>query len=132
MTFAYKKVTPQIIRPIIPIILKSDGQFVIYSALIDSGADYCIFSIEIARALNLRLEKQNTAFVDISKKEVVGYRGIVEIRIENDIYDIKAIFADISEFGYGILGQKGFFDHFDVKLSYNRQTIEIERIKTIN
>lgn len=37
-----------------------------------------------------------------------------------------------SETRVGILGQQGFFDHFDVKLSYQKQTIEIEPLKISN
>jgi hypothetical protein len=40
MIFPYKEINSQIIRPIIPIIIKSDTYFILYHGLIDSGADY--------------------------------------------------------------------------------------------
>ncbi len=126
MIFPYREITPRIKRPIIRIVLKSKDTFVIYHALIDSGADYCIFSIELARALNIKLSKSKTSFRGVGKEKVQGFWGDVEIGVGEVKYKIKAIFAEISDFGHGILGQKGFFDQFDVKLSYQKQTIEIE------
>lgn len=40
--------------------------------------------------------------------------------------------APVGEFSYGILGQKGFFDHFDIKLSYQNRTIEVTKLEQIN
>ena len=47
MIFDYEEITPEVKRPIIPILIKSETKFIIYRALIDSGADYCIFHAEI-------------------------------------------------------------------------------------
>lgn len=96
MIFHYEEITSEIKRPIIPIFLKSKTIFIFYHAIIDSGADYCIFSLDIAQILELRLSSKD-----------------------------KVIFAEIADFGHGILGQKGFFDHFDVSLSYKDQSINL-------
>ena len=133
MIFSYKEINPQIKRPIIPLIIKSDTYFILYHGLIDSGADHCIFSLEIARELGLKLPiKNKTKFIGISKDEVRGYWGEIDIKIGDVIYATEVIFAEISDFGHGILGQQGFFDHFDVRLSYRKQIIEIEPIKISN
>jgi len=56
MIFHYFEITSKIVRPIIPIILKSQTKLMLYSALIDSGADYSIFSLDIADALGIKLQ----------------------------------------------------------------------------
>ncbi len=133
MIFPYKEISSQIIRPIIPIIIKSDAYFILYHGLIDSGADHCIFSLEIAKELGLKFSsKDRTKFISIGKKEVKGYWGEIDIKIGNVTYTVEVIFAEISDFGHGILGQQGFFDHFDVNLSYQKQEIEINPIKIPN
>lgn len=112
MTFPYIKITREIERPIIPVILTAGKKFVIYSALIDSGADYCIFSIELAQALRVVLShREKVSFRGVGKGKIKGYWGNVEIKVGKAHYATKAIFAEISDFGHGILGQKGFFDH---------------------
>ncbi len=48
MKFSYKKLSGGFLRPIIPIEIKTlQGGPVKYFALIDSGADFCIFHSEI-------------------------------------------------------------------------------------
>ena len=133
MIFPYKEITPQIRRPIIPITIKSDTRFILYHGLIDSGADHCIFSLEIAKELGIKFSKENKlTFIGAGKEEIEGFWGEIDIRIDRITYTARIIFAEISDFGHGILGQSGFFDHFDVKLSYQEQIIEIEPVKLTN
>ena len=133
MTFKYYEVAREIIRPIIEVILKSDTRVGIFPSLIDSGADYCIFSLETANLLGIELPPKNkTTISGIGKDKVEGYWNEVELRIARKIYTAKVIFAKISDYGFGILGQQGFFDHFDVNLSYQKQTIEIAPTRVSN
>lgn len=133
MIFKYYEVTPKIIRPIIEVILKSETQVGIFPSLIDSGSDYCIFSLETAKLLRIKLKPKNkTTILGIGRDAVEGYWNKLEVRIVGKIYTTKVIFAKISDYGFGILGQQGFFDHFDVKLSYQKQVVEIEPIRTSN
>lgn len=128
MTYQYLEITPEVSRPIIPIILKHKDKFILYDGLIDSGTDHCIFSIELAQVLNIAVSKRKVSFMGVSKEKVSGHWGEIDIRIGHIAYHLKAIFAEISDFGHGILGQKGFFDHFDVELSYKKQLIEIKPV----
>lgn len=132
MVYSYLTFTATIRRPIIEIIIRSKNNFAIYPVLIDSGADYCIFNIELAEALGVKLTKKRTDFRGVGKEKIKGFWGEVEIKLGDKSYQTKAIFADISDFGHGVLGQQGFFDHFDVRLSYHKQIIEIEPIKSSN
>lgn len=133
MIFKYYEVTPEIIRPIIEVILKSETRVGIFPSLIDSGADYCIFSMETAKLLGIRLKPKNkTTISGIESAKVKGYWHELELRVAGKVYTAKVIFAKISDYGFGILGQQGFFDHFDVKFSHSRQTVEIEPIKLPN
>lgn len=133
MIFEYFKVNRRIIRPIIPIILKSSNKVALYSALIDSGSDYCIFGLDVAEGMDIKLNSNHKIkFIGIGKEEIEGFWSNIEMRIGEKTYQTKIIFADISSTGYGILGQQGFFDHFDVRLSYQKQTIDIEPLKISN
>lgn len=125
MIFPYLQITPKIKRPIIPVVLRSKTSFIIYSALVDSGSDYCIFSIELAYALGINLSKKKTEIQGIGKDKVYGYWGKVEARVGNSDFNMIAIFAEISEFGHGILGQKGFFDIFVVKFDLVKEEVEL-------
>jgi len=99
-----------------------------YPALIDSGADFCIFNKEIAELLGVPLSSEKVPFVGVGKDMIEGFKGEIDLRIGGEMYATKVIFADISDFGHGILGQKGFFDNFDVTLRYKRQGIELKPV----
>src|SRR5262245_38546792 len=55
MKFSYKRFASGIERPIIPIIVRNPatGQSIRYLALVDSGADECIFAGEIGDLIGL-------------------------------------------------------------------------------
>jgi len=53
------------------------------------------------------------------------------LRIGNVAYKTDVIFSEISNFGHGVLGQQGFFDHFDVTLRYHKKVIEIKPLKVL-
>lgn len=133
MIFKYYEVAPEIIRPIIEVILKSETKVGIFPSLIDSGADYCIFSVDTAKLLGIKLKPKNkTTISGIGRDIVKGYWDELELRIAGKIYTTRVIFAKISDYGFGILGQQGFFDHFDIKLSYHKQVIGVEPIRVSN
>lgn len=126
MIFRYEEAGLDIYRPVIPIFLKSKSIFIFYRALIDSGADRCIFSKSIASLLEIQLSSKNKInFQGIGKGMVEGFLEKVMIRVGTINYEIEVVFAEISDFGHGILGHKGFLDHFNVNLRYEDLTIEV-------
>lgn len=98
-----------------------------YEALIDSGADYCIFHWEVAEYLGLpsgKGEKIKLAGISGERMEVTLHK--VEIAIESEKYEAKIGFSrELAPFAYGVLGQKGFFEFFIVKFVYQKEEIEI-------
>lgn len=132
MTYSYLIVTPTIRRPIIEILVRHKDKFAIYPVLIDSGADYCIFNLEIAQVFKIELSKARVKVRGVGRGKITGRWGEIDLRVANHIYKTSVLFAKINQFDHGILGQVGFFDHFDVTLSHQKQTIEIEAIKLTN
>ncbi|MBI3290048.1 hypothetical protein HYZ78_01495 [Candidatus Microgenomates bacterium] len=129
MTYHYLEITSVIHRPIIDIIIKSGKKFAIYPVLIDSGADFCIFHIELAKAFQIKLSKKTTKVRGISQHPASGKWGEVELRVAGQSYKTRVLFAEMSQFTHGVLGQRGFFEYFDVNFSLHKQTIEITPIK---
>ena len=128
MKFQYKKYGPGVLRPVIPVEIIYKGETVSYEALVDSGADCCIFPAQIADVLGIDVESGE-------KKEVWGVTGVseyyyvhfVELIVGGWSYDVKVGFLpNIARLGYGILGQKGFFDTFIVKFDLLKSEIELK------
>lgn len=129
MDYPYKEVSRDIFRPIIPVFLHFKGNMIGYEALLDSGADLNIFHADIARALDIELksgEKHNfagingtksTAFIHKIELEAAGQRFITPIAFSDDI----------SDSGYGVLGQYGFFSEFTIKFTFYNLQVRVSK-----
>ena len=139
MKFKYKSfpiITPSvafpdrkaILRSIIPVELFYKDKSIRTLALIDSGADFCIFNREIEELLGLDKEGGKCEkFGGITGDKAMAFFHDLQISIGGQKFDINCGFSDgINKFGHGILGQKGFFDLFKVSFNYKKGEIEIK------
>lgn len=103
--------------------------------LVDSGADYCIFSLETAKALKLEFPDPNKVwtFYGTTGKLQIAYRATVEITIVNDDrphpdFQFSAEVGFCPDFGFSnpLLGQYGFFSNFKTRLFQPQNCFEIE------
>ncbi len=115
----------KLLRPIIPLSLKYKQQSVYYEALIDSGADFCIFPVEIAKKLRINLKKANKIyFAGATGEPVLGLRAKVTLQIAEVNLKTEVVFADLSDKA-ALLGQYGFFNLCKVNLDLGNNKIEI-------
>lgn len=120
-----------ILRPIIPVSLQYKDKSIHYEALIDTGADFCIFPTELANILGINLDPNKIIyFSGVDGEALKGFITAVKLRIGEITISAQIVFAESGS--TRVLGQKGFLDHFDIKLSYQKQTIEIEPVKISN
>lgn len=132
MKYKYKKLSTGSVRPIIPITIKSHSDEVDYFALIDSGADLCIFPGEIGEFLGLDVtsgrKEMISGVVEGEKREYFLHK--VELKVGGWPYEAEVGFMpELSRLGYGLLGQRGFFDQFkSVKFEKPKDTIELTTI----
>lgn len=118
-----------ILKPIIPIKILNNNVILQYAALIDSGADFCIFDAGLGEYLGINI----TSGMEIQFGGIQSLGGakayIHKITLEIGGHEFKTEIGfsyDISKNGYGILGQKGFFDLFSVKFDLQKEDIEIK------
>ncbi len=128
-TFSYTK-TGIWYRPIIPITLRYEKIEFTYLALLDSGADFNIFHGDITKILKIDLSKLKTSMKFSGIKQGAEGKGSffsIDIGINNEFKNTTVIFSsDISENGYGILGQQGFFNNYKICFDYSSRKIGIE------
>jgi len=119
-----------ILKPIIPIKVLVTAKEVEYAALIDSGADFCIFDAEIGEYLGLNIkEGVKISFGGIQERGgAEAFLHEVNLNIGGWNYETNVGFSyDVAKHGFGILGQKGFFDIFTVKFDYQKEEVELKR-----
>ena len=116
-------------RPVITIEVKYKNESFKYLALIDSGADFCIFHAQVGEALG----------INVKEGKGLEYYGVIGSKEEAFFHDITIIIGgyekkcycgfsynfDQTKMPYGILGQKGFFSLFKVFMDYEKEEIEL-------
>lgn len=131
MKFSYKNYGQDVLRPVIPIEIGYKEKSVSYEVLVDSGADLCIFDAQIGDILDIDIFKGE-------KREVSGITGVgefyylhqVKIKVGGWDYSVKVGFLfNMAQMGYGVVGQKGFFDIFVVKFDLLKGEIELKERK---
>lgn len=97
-------------------------------ALIDSGADDCIFPASFARQLGLNyLAGRHYPFGGAGD----GNQDAYFFDLELDIIDISryavpiGFSPSVEKFGHGVLGQNGFFDRFSLSFHLARGVFSI-------
>ncbi|MBI2103415.1 aspartyl protease family protein [Candidatus Woesebacteria bacterium] len=116
-------------RPIIPVILIKNQRLVGYEALLDSGADYNVFHSEIAEILGINLTRgKSRKIYGLGGQHIKGYVHKVELRLQGfSSFKSEVVFSkQIPEHAVGVLGNSGFFDHYEVTFDYDNKSIKIE------
>ncbi len=138
LKFAYKKFPQnpndafpdhkQAQRPVIPITVKHNGKEINYLALIDSGADFCIFHGEIGQFLGLNIKNgKKLEFFGVTGEKESAYFHEITINVGGHDKHCYCGFSELnnSKLPYGILGQRGFFDMFKITMDYRKNRIEL-------
>jgi hypothetical protein len=94
-------------------------------ALVDSGADFCVFDGELSYLLDLDLTKLEQINLSGVAGSAIGYLAHIEIGMNDTFFPVPAVFSfDFSPKGFGgIIGQVGFFDTF--KIQFDRANREV-------
>lgn len=115
MRFKYKQLSNGQSRPLIPISIHTTDNEVGYYALVDSGADLNLFPGELGEFLGLTVpagEKHWVAGVVHGEKRPYYLHEVAIVVGEQRYTTTVGFMPDLSRSGYGLLGQRGFFDQF--------------------
>lgn len=130
MKFNYKNYGQEVLRPVIPIEIGYKENYVSYEVLVDSGADLCIFDAQIAGILGVDIFKGEKRKGGITGVDEFYYLHQVKIKVGGWDYSVKVGFLfNMAQMGYGVVGQKGFFDIFIVKFDLLKGEIELAKRK---
>src|SRR5438477_8659123 len=127
-TFKYQTIGSSTLpRPFIPITLRFHNRSLKIKALVDSGADFCMFDGQLLQLLapNLDLNTLEKITLGGIGGSARGYVAHIEIGVDETFFSTPAVFSfDFSpdEFG-GLAGQLGFFDTFIVQFDRAKKTV---------
>ncbi len=104
-------------------------------ALIDTGSDRCIFHSWVADKLNHVLEKgQLTSITGIYEQETDAWTHANILHFRDDYgtevdYQTGIVFSSHISKEFGILGTRGFLDHFRLNLDHKNHTIVLTELR---
>lgn len=128
MKFKYKKITPKLLRPVIPVELSYAGKSINLEVLIDSGADQCYFDKQLGSLLDIDFSKcEKGSVMGFNSRPEVTAKCRVHLNVGGYEFDTEAEFkANYPDAGHnGLVGQYGFFNQFIVKFDLIREVIEL-------
>ncbi|MFH1318531.1 MAG: hypothetical protein ABIH71_05905 [Candidatus Omnitrophota bacterium] len=133
MRFPYIKylVTPPTVkpeqyvyRPVIAIRLSLGKEVVMFDGLVDSGADECTFPAWIAKTLGHDVYKGKKKIFSGIGGSVLAYLHKTHLKL-NGIEFVADVYYSYEwdDMPFGLLGQAGFFSHFEVRFNYKEKFI---------
>lgn len=133
MKFRYKRITPTLIRPIIPVVLIYNGKSIAYEALVDSGADMCVFPAQIGELVGIDIKDGQRGSLGgvIGKSGELYYHDII-LSIGGNETRLRAGFTYEKKFDHGFLGQSGIFSIYVVQFYYRKGVIELRPDPKVN
>jgi len=132
MKFKYKNFGKNIWKPVIPVVLRNGNQEIEYNVLLDSGADMCLGHAEVGKAIGIAVTSGAKYEFGGITGPGIAYKHYLEIEIGGyKIPDIEFSFsADLPlNYSFGVLGHKGFFEHFRVIFETSKKLVELKPIK---
>jgi hypothetical protein len=120
----------EVFRPVINVILENDGHFSgMIPCLVDSGADWCMFPLEMLEQLGIDHNDLGFDYSHGFAAENPIYFTTVRLHnMELGFWDIEAGFtAFLNGESFGMVGHTGFFDRCKVLFDRPRLNFEIIR-----
>ena len=119
-------------RPIVSVMAESpSGVRVVLDALVDSGSDITLFPISLAERLKLDLTGIAPVPIQTALGPTAAYLPselLLELRRPPQVVRWKATIGFLPRsMAYGILGTKGFFEHFDFHLWHRLAHFDVEQ-----
>jgi len=119
------------LRPILKLTIIAERRHLSCFAIVDSGADHCVFPRQFLQTLGLDpLSAPNESISGVGSSAIPAHFFNVSIDLQGLVrFPVYVGFtAGLDNVGIGLLGQNGFFDRFHVHFKLTQRIYEIEPI----
>jgi hypothetical protein len=118
-----------ILRPVIDIAIIYKDQRIRVVALVDSGADWCLFPASIGEQLKIPVDQGKK--IQFRGATATGMAYCHEVTLEVGGWGHNCLVGFSSDLDkmnvYPILGHNGFFDHYEVNFNFKKEIIEVKK-----
>ena len=118
-------------RPLLDIRLVVGNKHQDVAALVDSGADKCIFHADIGRILGVDIESGKPyEFEGVAAGKIeIGYIHRVHLIVKSlSGVDADVVFTDCAKVGAGLLGQDGFFQQYTIRFELYKGFFDVAEL----
>jgi hypothetical protein len=113
-------------RPVIPVKLSLGRRAITFEALVDSGADECTFPAWIAKTLGRDVHKGSPRIFSGIGGSALAYRHRTGMEVDGVRFAVDVYYShDWDDMPFGLLGQAGFFQYFDVDFRYRDRMLRL-------
>ncbi len=113
--------------PLVEVRVKCGRKHIDLYCLVDSGADECIFGTDVAAILGIDLSKaEKREYFALGDTPIQGFRHRVLMRVKGFDDWISATVGFVGENDLSLVGQKGFFENFEVTFRTYQKRLEIK------
>lgn len=114
-------------RPYVIVRLSHETKHKDVIALVDSGADLCLFHSDIGKLIGVDVESgSELAFQGVSGSKAAAYLHRVSLTVRGmSSISLEVGFTDSMAVGTGLLGQQGFFEHFHINFQLADKHFEV-------
>ena len=107
--------------PLIKVILIGPKEKIKMLALLDSGADYSLFSLEVAEKLGIKKEGgKRISLQGVIGGEFPGYLHKVRVQVNGMRFNCKIVFSEVKT---ALLGRDNFFLPFLITFNEKHQKV---------
>lgn len=113
-------------RPVIPAKLSLGGKVIVFDGLIDSGADECTFPGWIVKTLGHDVHAGEQRIFKGIGGSVLAYLHKTYLNVGGREFVANVYYShEWDDVPFGLLGQAGFFVHFNIHFNYRRKLIAL-------
>jgi hypothetical protein len=117
-------------HPLIEIVLIGPKERIKMLALLDSGADYSLFSLEVAERLGIQKENgTKVGLQGVVGEPFLGYLHRVPIQVEDMVFNCTIVFSKVKT---TLLGRDNFFLPFLVTFNEKQQKVSLKELNDGN
>jgi Aspartyl protease len=117
-----------VLRPRIRIRITHQGRAVDLLALVDSGADDCLFPLEVAQRLGIPLDPERShRYAGIGQGAITAAFTTVTVEVGGWPFSLYAGFSEAPTI-IPILGQHGLFNLFEVRFNLRKEILELRAL----
>ena len=115
-------------HPLIEIVLIGPNERLKMLALLDSGADYSLFNLEVAERLGIRREtSEKVELQGVVGEPFLGYLHRVPVQVADKVFTCNIVFSSVKT---TLLGRNNFFLPFLVTFNEKEQKVSLKELES--